>query len=298
VRLSLFLSHNGKRFFFARRCSLSTRLTTDQIERYSRQIMVPELGGRGQMRLRESRVLIVGAGGLGSPAAFYLTAAGVGTLGLVDADRVELSNLQRQILHATSDIGRQKVESARAKLTELNPDVEVVVFPVRIEENNAAEIFSGFHFIIDGSDNFSTKFLVNDVAIGLGIAFSHAGIVRLQGQTMTVIPGRSACYRCLFREPPPPGEILSCQQAGILGAVAGTIGSIQATEAIKFLTGFEEGLLTDRLLTYDARGMHFHTVEVRKDSRCTACNGTRQKQSKGTAAAAGMEGERDKDELR
>ena len=234
--------------------------------------MVPELGGRGQIRLRESRVLIVGAGGLGSPAAFYLAAAGIGTLGLVDADHVELSNLQRQILHATSDIGRQKVTSAREKLNQLNPDVEVIAHPVRIEENNAAEIFSGFHFIIDGSDNFATKFLVNDIAVSLGITFSHAGIVRLQGQTMTVIPGKSACYRCLFREPPPPGEILSCQQAGILGAVAGTLGSIQATEAIKYLTGFEEGLLTDRLLTYDARGMTFHTVDVRKDTRCTTCH--------------------------
>jgi molybdopterin/thiamine biosynthesis adenylyltransferase len=277
---------------------LSTRLTTDQIERYSRQIMVPELGGKGQVRLRESRVLIVGAGGLGSPAAFYLAAAGIGTLGLVDADRVELSNLQRQILYATSDIGRQKVESARVKLTQLNSDVEVIVYPIRIEENNAAEIFSGFHFIIDGSDNFSTKFLVNDVAVSLGIAFSHAGIVRLQGQTMTVIPGRSACYRCLFREPPPPGEILSCQQAGILGAVAGTLGSIQATEAIKYLTGFEEGLLTDRLLTYDARGMNFHTIEVRRDSHCIACNGARKKEPMLTSTTSGMEGERDKDELR
>lgn len=247
------------------------RLTTEQIERYSRQIMVPELGGRGQLRLRESRVLVVGAGGLGSPAAFYLAAAGVGTLGLVDADRVELSNLQRQILHATSDLGREKVESAREKLTNLNPDVKILIYPVRLEENNAAKIFSGFHFIIDGSDNFSTKFLINDVAVELGIPFSHAGIVRLQGQTMTVIPGKSACYRCLFRDPPPVGEILSCQQAGILGAVAGTLGTIQATEAIKYLTGFEEGLLSNRLLTYDARGMKFHTVDIRRDGNCKTC---------------------------
>ena len=247
--------------------------------------MVPELGGRAQMRLRDSRVLVVGAGGLGSPAAFYLAAAGIGTLGIADADDVELSNLQRQILHATADIGRPKVESARAKLSALNPDVEVVIYPVKIDESNAAEIFSGFHFIIDGSDNFATKFLVNDVAVALGIAFSHAGIVRLQGQTMTVIPGRSACYRCVFREPPPPGEILGCQQAGILGAVAGTLGSIQATEAIKYLAGFEEGLLTDRLLTYDARAMTFRVVEVGRDSRCSTCNGLLQRES-GVAAAA------------
>lgn len=252
---------------------MNDRLTTEQIERYSRQIMVPELGGKGQVRLRQARVLVIGAGGLGSPAAFYLAAAGVGALGLVDADRVELSNLQRQILHTTSDVGRQKVQSAREKLNQLNPDVEVTGYPVRIEESNAAELLSGFHFIIDGSDNFPTKFLINDVAVRLGIPFSHAGIVRLQGQTMTVIPGQSACYRCLFREPPAVEEILSCQQAGILGAVAGTLGSIQATEAIKYLTGFEEGLLTNRLLTYDARGMKFHTVEVSRDSRCTACHG-------------------------
>jgi adenylyltransferase/sulfurtransferase len=256
---------------------MSIRLTTDQIERYSRQIMVPDLGGKGQLRLRQARVLVIGAGGLGSPAAFYLAAAGIGALGLIDSDQVELSNLQRQILHATPDIGRQKVESARAKLALLNPDVQINPYPARFEATNGAEVIRDYHFIVDGSDNFATKFLVNDLAIKLGIAFSHAGIVRLQGQTMTVIPGKSACYRCLFKAPPPPEEILSCQQAGILGAVAGTIGSIQATEAIKYLTGFEEGLLTDRLLTYDAKTMNFHTVEVKRDSACSACGGAKSK---------------------
>jgi molybdopterin/thiamine biosynthesis adenylyltransferase len=250
---------------------MSIRLTTDQIERYSRQIMVPDLGGKGQIRLRQARVLVIGAGGLGSPAAFYLVAAGVGMLGLVDPDKVELSNLQRQILHTTREIGHQKVESARSKLTQLNPEVQIGTYPVRVEEDNAAEILAGYDFVIDGSDNFTTKFLVNDTSITLGIAFSHAGIVRLQGQTMTVIPRKSACYRCLFKAPPPLEEILSCQQAGILGAVAGTIGSIQATEAIKYLTGFEEGLLTDRLLTYDAKTMNFRTVEVQRSSACGAC---------------------------
>ena len=250
---------------------MSIRLTTNEIERYSRQIMIPDLGGKGQIRLRQARVLIVGAGGLGSPAALYLAAAGVGMLGLVDPDKVELSNLQRQILHATPDLNRQKVESAKDKIKQLNPDVELVAYPVRIEAGNATEIFSGYNFIVDGSDNFDTKFLVNDTAVRMGLAFSHAGIVRLQGQTMTVIPGKSACYRCLFRQAPPPEEILSCQQAGILGAVAGTMGSIQATEAIKYLAGFEEGLLLDRLLTYDAKAMKFHTVEVNRDVHCTAC---------------------------
>ncbi|HXG52344.1 MAG TPA: HesA/MoeB/ThiF family protein [candidate division Zixibacteria bacterium] len=250
-------------------------LTAEQIERYSRQIMIPDLGGAAQIRLRRARVLVVGAGGLGSPAALYLAAAGIGGLGLVDSDRVELSNLQRQILHSTADIGRPKVESARERLRQLNPEVAVETYPLRLEADNAAEIFAGYDFIVDGSDNFATKFLVNDQAVALGKPFSHAGIVRLQGQTMTVIPGKSACYRCVFREPPPPAEIPGCQQAGILGAVAGTIGSIQAAEAIKVLAGIEEGLLTDRLLTFDARAMKFHAVEVRRDQSCSACGGLR-----------------------
>jgi adenylyltransferase/sulfurtransferase len=251
------------------------RLTTEQIERYSRQIMVPDIGGKGQIQLRQARALVVGAGGLGSPAAFYLAAAGVGTLGLIDADEVELSNLQRQILHFTADIGLAKVESARAKLNQLNPEVEIKVYPARLEPENAEGIVAEYDFVIDGSDNFSTKFLLNDIAVKNQIAFCHAGVVRLQGQVMTVLPGKSACYRCVFREPPPVEEILSCQQAGILGAVAGTIGTIQATEAIKFLTGFEEGLLTDQLLTYDAKWMKFHLVPVKKNSACAACGSAR-----------------------
>lgn len=250
---------------------MTTRLTPEQIERYSRQIMIPDLGGSAQIRIRRGSILIIGAGGLGSPAAFYLAAAGVGTLGLVDGERVELSNLQRQILHFTSDIGRKKVDSAKEKLEQLNPEVKIVTHPVRLDESNAREILGPYDFIIDGTDNFSTKFLINDTAVSLGKPFSHAGIVRLQGQTMTVLPGRTACYRCVFREPPPPGEILNCQQAGILGAVAGTIGSIQAAEALKYLAGMEEDLLTDRLLTYDAKAMKFRTVDVARDPRCAAC---------------------------
>ena len=252
---------------------VTIRLTPEQTERYSRQIMIPDFGGKGQIRLRAGRALVVGAGGLGSPAAFYLAAAGIGVLGLADGDRIELSNLQRQILHSTSDLGREKVQSAKERLERLNPEVEVRAHPVRLDEENAAEILSGYDFIVEGSDNFATKFLVNDVAVRLGKAFSHAGIVRLQGQTMTIIPGKSACYRCLFQEPPPPGEILNCQQAGILGAVAGTIGSIQATEAIKHLIGMEEELLIDRLLTYDARTVAFRSIEVRRNPKCQACGG-------------------------
>lgn len=250
---------------------MSIRLTPEQIERYSRQIMIPDLGGKGQIRLRQGKVLVIGAGGLGCPAAFYLAASGVGALGLVDSDRVELSNLQRQILHATPDIGREKVESAKEKLGRLNPDVEIRTYPVRLDVDNAAEIFAAYDFIVDGSDNFATKFLVNDTAVDLGKPFSHAGIVRFQGQTMTVIPGKSACYRCLFQEPPEPGEIMNCQQAGILGAIAGTIGSIQATEAIKYLSGMEENLLVDRMLTYDAKKINFRTIDVRRNPACGAC---------------------------
>jgi len=250
---------------------MAARLTTEQIERYSRQIMVPDLGGKAQMRLRDARVLVIGAGGLGSPAAFYLAAAGIGRLGIIDPDNVELSNLQRQILHATKNIGERKVESAKATLTELNPDVDVKTYPFRFDETNAAQIAAEYHFIVDGSDNFDTKFLVNDTAVDLGIAFSHAGIVRLQGQTMTVIPGKTACYRCLFKAPPAPEEILNCQASGILGAVAGTLGTIQATEAIKYLAGFEDGLLTDRLLVYDAKNMKFRDVDVKRDPDCACC---------------------------
>jgi molybdopterin/thiamine biosynthesis adenylyltransferase len=234
--------------------------------------MVPDLGGTVQMHLRDARVLVIGAGGLGSPAAFYLAAAGIGTLGIIDPDKVELSNLQRQILHATADIGRQKVESAKATLTALNPDVEIKTYAASFEASNAEDIAAEYNFIVDGSDNFDSKFLVNDVAIKLGIAFSHAGIVRLQGQTMTVIPGKSACYRCLFKAPPPPEEILNCQASGILGAVAGTLGTIQATEAVKYLAGMEEGLLTDRLLVYDAKNMKFRDIEVKRDPNCASCS--------------------------
>ncbi len=263
---------------------MTLRLTTEQIERYSRQIMIPDLGGKGQIRLRQAKVLVVGAGGLGSPVALYLAAAGIGVLGLIDSDRVELSNLQRQILHTTLDLGREKVDSAKEKLDRLNSEVEVHTYPARLEAKNAQAILSSYDFIVDGSDNFDTKFLVNDTAVALGRPFSHAGIVRLQGQTMTVIPRRSACYRCVFMAPPPPGEILNCQQSGILGAVAGTIGSIQATEAIKFIIGMEEELLIDRLLTYDARTMNFRTIEVQRNPRCSACGERKRDQSNPPAA--------------
>ena len=258
---------------------MATRVSQDEIERYSRQIMIPDFGGKGQLRLRQGRALVVGAGGLGSPAAFYLAAAGVGVLGLIDGDRVELSNLQRQILHATEDLGREKVASAKEKLGRLNPEIDVRSYATRLDETNAAKLFADYDFIVDGSDNFDTKFLVNDTAVALGKAFSHAGIVRLQGQTMTVVPQKSACYRCVFQEPPAPGELMNCQQAGILGAVAGVLGAIQATEAIKYLAGMDDDLLTDRVLTYDAKTMNFRTIEVRRNSACAACGDKAERRS-------------------
>ena len=247
--------------------------------------MIPDLGGRGQIRLRQGSVLVVGAGGLGCPAAFYLAASGVGRLGIVDSDVVELSNLQRQILHTTKDLGHNKVESARTRLNALNDDVTIETHALHMTEENAPELMRPYDFIIDGSDNFETKFLVNDAAVSLGKPFSHAGIIRLQGQTMTVVPGQSACYRCLFHEPPPPGEILGCQQAGILGAVGGTIGTLQATEAIKYLIGLEDELLLNRLLTYDARAMNFRTIRLQRDPRCKVC-GTKPKPSELGAVAS------------
>lgn len=260
------------------------RLSPAQIERYSRQIMIPDLGGRGQTRLCEASVLVIGAGGLGSPAAFYLAAAGVGRLGLVDSDTVDLSNLQRQILHTTNDLGKNKVDSATTRLRELNAEVAVETHATRLTEENAGALMRGYDFIIDGSDNFETKFLVNDAAVALGKPFSHAGIIRWQGQTMTVVPRESACYRCIFQEPPTPGEIPGCQQAGILGAVAGTIGSLQATEAIKYLIGLEEELLLNRLLTYDARSMNFRVIQLKPNPNCKICGPSNKPESRKTAA--------------
>lgn len=245
-------------------------LTEAQIERYSRQIILPEVGGKGQEKLLAGRVLLVGAGGLGSPAGLYLAAAGVGTIGVVDSDLVDLSNLQRQIAHATPDVGRPKAESAAARFTAMNPDVTVRTHRTRLEAANALEIIRGYDFVVDGTDNFPSKFLVADACHLAGVAYSHAGILRFDGQTITVLPGRSACYRCLFSAPPPRGAVPSCSEAGILGAVAGIVGTIQAAEAMKFLLGAGD-LLTDRLLIVDARSMRFREIRVRRNPGCPLC---------------------------
>lgn len=236
-------------------------LSNEQIERYSRHIILDGVGVRGQKRLLRSRVLIIGAGGLGAPAALYLAAAGVGTIGIADADVVDLSNLQRQVIHATPDVGKPKVESARETMQALNPEVTVNAYHEFVSAENVLDLISGYDFVLDATDNFPAKFLINDACVLAGKPFSHAGIIRWQGQLMTYVPGEGPCYRCVFKEPPPPDAVPTCKQAGVIGAVAGVIGSLQAMEAVKYLLG-QDGLLTGRLLTYDARKQEFHTVRL------------------------------------
>lgn len=245
-------------------------LTDEQVERYSRHIILPEVGGKGQERLLNGSVLLVGAGGLGSPAALYLAAAGVGRIGLIDGDVVDLSNLQRQIAHTTGDLGRPKTESAREKMQAINTDVTVDTFHERLTSSNALSILRDYDFVIDGTDNFSSKFLVADACHFAGKPYSHAGILRFHGQTITVLPGRTTCYRCVFSSPPPPGAVPSCSQAGVLGVLAGVVGAIQATEAIKFLLAIGD-LLTDSLLVYDALAMRFRNVSLRRNRDCPLC---------------------------
>lgn len=245
-------------------------LTDEQMDRYSRHLILKEVGPEGQAKLLQARVLVVGTGGLGSPVSLYLAAAGVGVIGLVDADAVDISNLQRQIIHTTADIDRPKVESAEAKLKAINPEVKVEPWLLYLDASNIDEIIRKYDFVIDGTDNFATKFLINDACVMAGIPFSHGGILRFDGQTMTVLPGKSACYRCCFHEPPPAKSVPSCSQAGVLGAVAGMLGTIQAAEALKFITGAGI-LLTDVLLTFDAKTMNFRRVSLRRRPDCPVC---------------------------
>ena len=245
-------------------------LTDEQIERYQRHIALKEVGGKGQQKLLKGRVLIIGAGGLGAPAALYLAAAGVGTIGLADADAVELTNLQRQVIHFTPDIGKAKVDSAREKMAAVNPDVTVNTHQEWVRAANIMGIIGGYDFVIDGTDNFAAKFLINDACVLAGIPYSHAGILRFDGQTITVRPGESACYRCIFPAPPPKDAIPTCSQAGVLGVLPGVLGVIQATEAIKFLLGKGE-LLTGRLLIYNALQMRFNEVRIDRNPRCPIC---------------------------
>ncbi|CAH2031996.1 HesA/MoeB/ThiF family protein [Trichlorobacter ammonificans] len=245
-------------------------MTDEQIERYSRHIILKEVGGTGQRKLLDGRVLIIGAGGLGAPIALYLAAAGVGTIGIADADDVDLSNLQRQVIHFTPDIGTPKVESARRKMQAINPDVTVVTYKEWISAANIAAIIAEYDFVIDGTDNFAAKFLINDACVLAGKPYSHGGILQFDGQTITVQPGESACYRCIFPEPPPKDAIPTCSRAGVIGVLPGVVGTIQATEAIKFLLGTGE-LLTNRLLTYSALRMKFREVPLKRSPTCPVC---------------------------
>ena len=245
-------------------------LDEQQIERYSRHIILPEVGGKGQEKLLGGKVLLVGAGGLGSPAGLYLAAAGLGTIGIVDADVVDLSNLQRQIFHTTRAVGQPKVTSAAERMQAINPDPEIRVHADRLTAANALDVIADYDFVIDGTDNFPSKFLVADACHFAGKPYSHAGILRFDGQLMTVLPGRSACYRCVFNAPPPAGAVPSCSQAGVLGVVAGVIGTLQAAEALRFV--LQEGdLLTDRLLVYDALRARFRNVPLKRNPHCPLC---------------------------
>ena len=236
-------------------------LTDEQLERYSRHITLKEIGVRGQKKLLAAKVLIIGAGGLGAPAAMYLAAAGVGTIGIADCDKVELSNLQRQIIHTTDDIGKTKVQSAAETIKALNPDVEVITYHEYVNSQNIAGMIADYDFIIDGADNFPTKFLINDACILGRKPFCHAGILRFEGQLMTYVPEDGPCYRCIFEAPPPKDEVPSCREAGVIGAMAGIIGSMQALEAVKFITGQGE-LLTGSMLIFDGLKMEWRKVKL------------------------------------
>jgi len=245
-------------------------LNDEQIERYARHIILKGVGFEGQEKISKSKVLIVGAGGLGSPAAMYLAAAGVGEIGIADGDVVELSNLQRQVIHTTEDINKAKVLSAKETIQALNPNVKVTMYEKYLDASNMLDIVSKYDFIIDGADNFACKFLINDACVLANKPFSHGGILRFNGQTMTVKPNESACYACVFDSPPPKDKVPTCSSAGILGSIAGILGTIQATEALKYITGHGE-LLTDKLMIFDAAVMDFDKLNVKRNPTCRVC---------------------------
>ena len=243
--------------------------TEEELNRYSRHILLKDVGVEGQKKIRQGKILIIGAGCLGAPVALYLAAAGVGTIGIVDGDVVDLSNLQRQVIHFTADVGVPKVESAKAKMLAINPNVKVNTYREFLMADNALDIISDYDFIVDGTDNFPVKFLINDACVKAGKPFSHGGILRFEGQTFTHLPG-TACYRCLFKSPPPANAVPTCSQAGVLGAIVGMLGTIQAAETLKYLTGVGE-LLTDRLLTFNAKTMEFRKIKTRRQDNCPVC---------------------------
>jgi sulfur-carrier protein adenylyltransferase/sulfurtransferase len=248
----------------------STELTNDEVQRYSRHLIMPEVGVEGQKKLKAGRVLCIGAGGLGSPAALYLAVVGVGTLGLVDFDAVDASNLQRQILHGTPDVGRPKLQSARERLSALNPGVRIETFETTLTSKNALELFRDFDVVLDGTDNFATRYLVNDACVLTGKPNAYGSIFRFEGQASVFASKSGPCYRCLYPEPPPPGLVPSCAEGGVLGVLPGVIGTIQATEAIKLILGVGQPLI-GRLLLYDALGMRFRELKLRRDPACPVC---------------------------
>jgi adenylyltransferase/sulfurtransferase len=245
-------------------------LDLDEVRRYSRHLIMPEVAMEGQTRLKAAKVLCIGAGGLGSPVAMYLAAAGVGTLGIVEFDVVDETNLQRQIIHGQSDVGRSKAESARDTIAEINPNVNVVLHETRLDSSNALEILKDYDLIVDGTDNFPTRYLVNDACVLLGKPYVWGSIFRFEGQVSVFWAERGPCYRCLYPEPPPPGMVPSCAEGGVLGVLCATIGSVQATEAVKLLIGRGTPLI-GRLKLYDALEMEFKSIRVRKDPDCPIC---------------------------
>jgi molybdopterin/thiamine biosynthesis adenylyltransferase/rhodanese-related sulfurtransferase len=248
-------------------------LTIDEVRRYSRHLIIPDVGMTGQKRLKNAKVLVIGAGGLGSPALLYLAAAGVGTLGIVEFDEVDESNLQRQIIHGQSDVGRPKAVSAAESVAEVNPLVNVIVHETRLDNDNVKEIFSGYDLIVDGTDNFATRYMVNDAAYFLGIPYVWGSIYRFDGQASVFAPKQvegAPCYRCLYPEPPPPGMVPSCAEGGVLGVLCASIGAIQVNEAIKVLTGIGDPIV-GKLMIYDALEMEYRKLKVRKDPNCALC---------------------------
>ena len=244
--------------------------TDEQIERYSRHIILPEVGGSGQQKMLDARVLLLGAGGLGSPAAYYLAAAGIGNLGIVDFDQVDLSNLQRQIIHSTERIGMLKTESAKKTIQALNPDVNVTLYNEKMDSNNIMSLIKDYDYVLDGSDNFPTRYLVNDACVMKNKTLIHGSIYRFEGQVTVFKPGDGPCYRCLYPEPPPPGMVPNCQEGGVLGVLAGVIGNLQVVEVLKLILGIGKPLV-GKLLIYDALNTEFRSLRLRRDANCPIC---------------------------
>lgn len=248
-----------------------TDFTDEQIERYSRHIILPEVGGIGQRKMLDAKVLIIGAGGLGSPSAYYLAAAGVGHMGIIDFDRVDLSNLQRQILHSSERVGMLKTESAKKTIQALNPDVQVTLYNERLTSQNITRLFKDYDYILDGTDNFSTRYLINDACVMMGKTNVHGSIFRFEGQATVFKPKEGPCYRCLYPEPPPPGLVPNCQEGGVLGVLPGIVGNIQAVETLKLILGIGTTLI-GTLLIYDALNTEFRKLKLKRDVNCPVCS--------------------------